>query len=67
MSVNLSEYGFHNLKSDKHCMAHVQRTSNIGRWHWYHKRGASLVKIWFEVALRLPPKIKCPNPKKSSE
>lgn len=52
----LSQYRFHNLKSDKHCVAHVQRTSNIRRWHWYHKRAASFVETWFEVPLRLPPK-----------
>lgn len=48
---------FHNLKSNKHGMAHVEGASDIRRWHWYHKRFASsLVETWFEVPLRLPPK-----------
>lgn len=47
---------FHNLKSNKHGMAHVERASDIRRWHWYHKRFASsFVETWFEVPLRLPP------------
>lgn len=47
----------HNLKGHKHCMPHVQRTSNIRRRHRNHKWIASSVKFWPKITLGLPPNI----------